>query len=134
MTAFVARSAVYFWLGPTGSSLVLITTSATDATDAVVPQSVHAWMINDGINLTVQERSSQVRVGADIVASGGSARDLGAGSLTLTSTGADIRIEANITTTGAIILDGATGIDTSGGARTLSGEGITLVGAVTINR
>ena len=108
-------------------SLVLITTDATDATDAVVDQSVHNWMINDGINLTV-ESPGRVRVEAAIGA--GSGRDLGTGALTLTSTGAGIRIEANITTTGAITLDGATGINTSGATRTLSGEGITLVGRV----
>ena len=107
-------------------SLVLITTDATDATDAVVDQSVHNWMINDGINLTVMS-PSRVIVEANI---GDGNRTLGAGSLTLTSTGAGIRIEADITTTGAITLDGATGINTSGATRTLSGEGITLVGRV----
>ena len=109
-------------------SLVLITTDATDATDAVVDQSVHNWMINDGINLTVMS-PSRVIVEANI-GDGETGRDIGDGSITLTSTGAGIRIAANITTTGAITLDGATGINTSGGTRTLSGEGITLVGRV----
>ena len=102
-------------------SLVLITTDATDDTDAVVDQSVQAWMINDGINLTVMS-PSRVLVATNIA--------LGDGVITLTSTGAGIRIEADITTTGAITLDGATGINTSGATRTLSGEGITLVGRV----
>ena len=109
-------------------SLVLITTDATDDTDAVVDQSVHNWMINDGINLTVMS-PSRVIVEANI-GDGETGRDIGDGVITLTSTGAGIRIEANITTTGAITLDGATGINTSGATRTLSGEGITLVGRV----
>ena len=110
-----------FTFGSGTGSLVLITTDATDATDAVVDQSVQPWMINVGIDLTVMS-PSRVLVATEIT--------LGDGVITLTSTGADIGIGANITTTGAITLDSATGINTSGGARTLSGEGITLIGAV----
>ena len=120
-------TALFTFGGATGS-LVLITTDATDATDAVVDQSVHNWMINDGINLTVMS-PSRVIVEANI-GDGETGRDIGDGSITLTSTGAGISIAANIETTGAITLDGATGINTSGAARELRGAGITLVGRV----
>ena len=108
-----------FTFGSATGSLLLITDTNQD---------VHDWMINDGINLTVRS-SARVRVIGAAIGSGN--RVLGAGSLTLRSTGAAIRILANITTGGAITLDGATGINTRGGARTFSGEGITLNGAVT---
>ena len=55
-------------------------------------------------------------------------RNLGVRSLTLVSTGADIRIEADITTTGNITLNGSTGIDLNGGARTITGGAIALTG------
>ena len=96
-------------------------------TDAA--QDVLNWMIEPNRNLTVTSEGNvvvRIAIGMDEMD-----RNLGTGNLTLTSTGADIRIEANIMTTGAITLDSATGIDTSGGARTLSGEGIMLNGAVT---
>ena len=92
-------------------------------------QVVHNWMIvASGRNLTV-ESSDRVVVDAAI-GPGLTGRDLGGGDLTLRSTGGGVRILADITTGGAITLDGATGINTSGAARTLSGEGITLVGRV----
>ena len=93
-----------------------------------VNQDVHNWMIARDRNVTVTSAGTVfVRSAID---DGVVDRDLGTGSLTLVSTGADIRIEADITTTGAITLSGtgATGIDLSGGARTISGEAITLTG------
>ena len=126
------------------------TTGSLEFTTAA-NQDVHDWMINDGINLTV-ESTRRVSVENAAAIGAGSGRDIGTGALTLTSTGGVVRILANITTGGAITLtstggivriladistggaitlDGATGIDIIGGARTLSGEGITLNGAVT---
>ena len=101
------------------SSLELTTGAAQDVQD---------WMISSSRNLTLTS-AGQVRVGADIGADV-SGRNLGTRSLTLESTGADIRIEANISTAGNITLDGdaGTGIDLSGGARTISGVAITLTG------
>ena len=98
-------------------SLVLTTRAAQD---------VHNWMISAGRNLTLTS-PARVRMAIAIGASE-PGRDLGTGSLTLVSTGADIRIEADITTTGNITLNGATGIDLSGDARTISGAAITLTG------
>ena len=106
--------------GPFGfsaSSLVLTTEAAQD---------VQNWMISSNRNLTLTS-ALQVRVGTDIGANV-PGRNIGTGSLTLTSTGADIRIETDITTTGNITLNGATGINLSGGARTISGAAITLTG------
>ena len=106
--------------GPFGfsaGSLVLTTEAAQD---------VQNWMISSNRNLTITS-ALQVRVGTDIGANV-PGRNIGAGTLTLTSTGADIRIEADITTTGNITLNGATGINLSGGARTISGAAITLTG------
>ena len=100
----------------TAGSLVLNTGAAQD---------VHNWMISSSRNVTLTS-ALQVRVGADIGADVPS-RNLGTRSLTLISTGADIRIEADITTTGNITLNGNTGIDLSGGARTISGAAITLM-------
>ena len=104
------------------SSLELTTGAAQDVQD---------WMISSSRNLTLTS-AGQVRVGADIGADV-SGRNLGTRSLTLESTGADIRIEANISTAGNITLDGdaGTGIDLSGGARTISGVAITLTGDAT---
>ena len=98
-------------------SLVLTTRAAQD---------VHNWMISAGRNLTLTS-PARVRMAIAIGASE-PGRDLGTGSLTLVSTGADIRIEADITTTGNITLNGATGIDLSGDALTISGAAITLTG------
>ena len=89
-------------------------------------QDVHNWMISAGRNLTLTS-PARVRMAIAIGASE-PRRDLGTSSLTLVSTGADIRIEADITTTGNITLNGATGIDLSGDALTISGAAITLTG------
>ena len=108
-------------------SLVLITT---------VNQDVLSWMIDAGRNLTV-ESSARVRVTAAI---GSGGRDLGDGSLTLTSTGGTVRIMADITTMGDLTLDGNTGINLNStptsttGTVTLTGVAITLTGAARSNR
>ena len=116
--------------------------SATDSLEltTTVNQDVHDWMINDGIDLTV-ESPGRVRVAAEILASGGGARDIGTGDLTLTSTGGLVRILANITTGGAITLSGGgtDGINldstaTSTGTVTLTGAAITLTGNVVSDR
>ena len=100
-------------------------------TDAA--QVVEGWMIASDRNLTVIVRTGRaVRVSADIVASGGSARDIGGGNLTLTS-GGRVRIGANITTTGNIILTGVASatqpaIRFENGARMVMGGNIRLNG------
>ena len=60
----------------------------------------------------------------------------GAGNLTLTSTGGDVRILDDISTEGGLTLNGATGINLNGGvgAKTLSGAIITLTGAARSNQ
>ena len=114
-----------FAFGTTGS--LALTTEAN--------QDVHDWMIEPGRNLSVTS-SARVRVNAAIVAGGD--RNLGAGNITLTSTGgADIRIQENITTTGAITLIGSTGgvIDFNRReAKTLSGGTVMLTGNARSNR
>ena len=101
----------------TAGSLVITTEAAQD---------VHNWMIADGRNLTL---TSPARVNMAIaIGAGVPGRNIGAGTLTLTSMEADIRIEADITTTGNITLNGSTGINLSGDARTISGVAITLTG------
>ena len=106
-------------------SLVLSTAAAQD---------VHNWMISPDRNLTLTS-ALQVRVeaaiGADL-----EGRDLGDGSITLTSTGGAIRILADISTTGDLTLDASTLINLNGGAgaKTLSGANVTLTGAVLSNR
>ena len=100
------------------SSLVFITAAAQD---------VHTWMIALNSDLTITS-PARVRVRIAIGASV-PGRNLGAGNITLESTGADIRIQENISTTGNITLDGATGINFNGRrAKTLSGAIITLDG------
>ena len=89
-------------------------------------QAVHNWMISLNRNLTLTS-PARVRVAIAIGASV-PGQNIGTGSLTLTSTGRDVRIEEDITTTGNITLNGATGINLSGGARTISGAAITLMG------
>ena len=123
-----AASAVF---GFAATSLELTTT---------VNQEVYNWMILENTDLTV-ESPGRVRVSAEIVASGGGARDIGTGDLTLTSTGGLVRILANITTGGAITLSGGgtDGINldstaTSTGTVTLTGAAITLTGNVVSNR
>ena len=104
-------------------------TSLTLTTDAV--QDVYNWMIRDNINLTVTS-ALQVRVG-DAIGAGN--RNLGAGDLTLTSTGGAIRILENISTDGNITLNGSTGINFNNrAAKTLSGAAITLTGNALSNR
>ena len=94
-------------------------------TDAA--QDVHDWMISPGRDVTITSAGSvrvAAAIGADVLG-----RNLGVRSLTLVSMGADIRIEADITTTGNITLNGATGINLNGGARTITGGAIALRGA-----
>ena len=112
-----------FRFGAATGSLVL-------TTDAV--QDVYNWMLVIGRNLTVTS-ALQVRVG-DAIGAGN--RNLGGGDLTLTSTGGAVRIFENISTTGNITLNGATGINfnSGAGAKTLSGAAITLSGVVVSNR
>ena len=109
----------------TAGSLVLATEAAQD---------VHNWMIADGRNLTL---TSPARVRVTIaIGAGVPGRNIGTGSLTLTSTRANIRIQQNISTTGNISLSGVTGgINfNNGAAKTLSGAAITLTGVVVSNR
>ena len=114
--------------GETGPGTMLMFGTAPDSleltTDAA--QVVHDWMIADGRNLTV---TSALNV---IVRS---AIDLGGGALSLTSTGGEVRILANITTGGNITLNGNSGINLRGGrAKTLTGAIVTLTGVVVSNR
>ena len=114
-----------FSFGTTGS--LELTTTAT------VSQEVHNWMIALNRNLTVTS-ASIVRVGAAIGA-GETGRNLGTGNITLTSTGGGVRILENISTTGNITLDGATGINFNNrAAKTLSGAIVTLIGDALSNR
>ena len=92
-------------------------------------QIVRGWMIASGRNLTITS-SGRVIVDAAIGPLEGS-RNIGAGNLSLTSTGEGIvRILANISTTGNITLSSGTGgINFNGrAAKTLSGGTITLSG------
>ena len=108
----------------TAGSLVI----TTDA-----EQAVHNWMIALDRNLTLTS-SARVRVAIAIDASV-PGRNIGTGTLTLISTGADIRIQENISTTGDITLSGSTGINLNGrAAKTLSGADITITGVVVSNR
>ena len=125
-TVSLAQVDAFAEIGPfrlRAGSLVLITEAE---------QAVHNWMIALNRNLTLTS-PARVRVAIAIGASE-PGRNLGTGSLTLTSTGRDVRIEENITTTGNITLNGATGIDFSGGARILRGADLTLTGAATSDK
>ena len=100
------------------------------AITAEAPQDVHDWMIIDGIDLTVTS-SNRVRVVAIIGTGGVAGRNLGDGSITLTSTGGTVRILADITTGGNITLSGVTGginFNSGAGAKTFSGAIVTLSG------
>ena len=101
-------------------------------TDAA--QDVHTWMIVPNSDLTITS-PARVRVAIAIGASV-LGRNIGTGSITLTSTRANIRIQENISTTGNIILSGITdGINfNNGAAKTLSGANVTLTGEVVSNR
>ena len=108
--------------GFTAGSLALTTEAA---------QVVHNWMLVMGRNLAITS-SDRVLVDAAI---GAGNRNLGGGDLTLTSTGGAVRIFENISTTGNITLNGATGINFNNReAKTLSGAAITLSGVVVSNR
>ena len=110
-----------------GSSLA-ITTEA--------PQDVHDWMIRENIDLTVTS-SNRVRVVAIIGSGDGAGRNLGTGSITLTSTGGTVRILANISITNNITLSGVTGginFNSGTGAKTLSGAIVTISGDARSNR
>ena len=99
--------------------------------DTDAEQVVHNWMIREDTNLTVTS-ARNVRVEAAI---GSGNRDLGAGNLTLESTGRVVRILAGISTTGGLTLIGGTGgINFNGGERTLSGATVTLSGNARSNR
>ena len=100
------------------------------AITAEAAQDVHDWMIIDGIDLTVTS-SNRVRVVAIIGSGDGAGRNLGDGSITLTSTGGTVRILADITTGGNITLSGVTGginFNSGAGAKTFSGAIVTLSG------
>ena len=100
------------------------------AITAEAAQDVHDWMILDGIDLTVTS-SNRVRVVAIIGSGDGAGRNLGDGSITLTSTGGTVRILADITTGGNITLSGVTGginFNSGAGAKTFSGAIVTLSG------
>ena len=110
-----------------GSSLA-ITTEA--------PQDVHDWMIRENIDLTITS-SNRVRVVAIIGSGDGAGRNLGTGSITLTSTGGAVRILADISITNNITLSGVTGginLNSGAGAKTLSGAIVTLSGNARSNR
>ena len=110
-----------------GSSLA-ITTEA--------PQDVHDWMIRENIDLTITS-SNRVRVVAIIGSGDGAGRNLGTGSITLTSTGGTVRILANISISNNITLSGVTGginLNSGAGAKTLSGAIVTISGDARSNR
>ena len=128
-SAFGGRGTLPFIFADTviGTALTLSTRSE---------QLVRGWMIRVGTNLTITS-SDRVLVNTAI---GAGNRNLGGGDLTLTSTGAAVRIVANITTGGAITLSGGTGginlnsTPTSTGTVTLTGAAITLSGNALSNR
>ena len=115
-------------IGPfrfTAGSLVLDTRAAQD---------VHNWMVALDRSLAITSPARvRVRIAIGVGVPG---RNLGAGNITLESTGADIRIQENISTTGNIILSGVTGgiHFNNRAAKTLSGDAITLTGVVVSNR
>ena len=96
-------------------------------------QIVRGWMIRENTNLTI---TSSDRVLVDTaIGSTVPNRSLGAGSLSLTSTGAAVRIFADISTTGNLTLNGSTGINFNNrAAKTLSGAAIMLTGNALSNR
>ena len=125
--------------GGRGSLPFTLTASVLSAITAITlstrsEQFVLDWMIAPGRNLTITS-SSNMRVDAAIGASEPD-RNLGTGSLSLTSTGGVVIIVADITTGGDITLSGVTGgINLNGGAaKTLSGTAITLTGNARSNR
>ena len=96
-------------------------------------QDVHNWMIPENTNLTVTSAANVFVRSA--IGDGLTGRDLGTGSLTLTSTGGAIRILADISTMGDLTLDASTLINLNGGAaKTLAGAIITLTGTALSNR
>ena len=119
-----AETALFMFGAATGS--LEFTTTAR--------QDVHNWMIRENTNLTVTS-SDRVRV---LAAIGAGARNLGNGSLTLTSTGGDVRIVADITTTGDVTLDASgiltisSNIDIGANALTLTSGGAISNGGVVV--
>ena len=96
-------------------------------------QDVHNWMIPENTNLTVTSAANVFVRSA--IGDGLTGRDLGNGSITLTSTGGAVRILADISTTGDLTLDASTLINLNGGAaKTLAGAIITLTGNALSNR
>ena len=96
-------------------------------------QDVHNWMIPENTNLTVTSAANVFVRSA--IGDGLTGRDLGNGSITLTSTGGAIRILADISTMGDLSLDASTLINLNGGAaKTLAGAIITLTGNALSNR
>ena len=118
----IAQNAVFGGSAPITFGAAV--TSLTLSTDAA--QVVHDWMIAADRALTLTSAGA-LRVEAAI--------NLGAGNLSLTSTGGIIRIFENISTTGNITLSGGTGINLNGrAAKTLRGAAIMLTGVVVSNR
>ena len=121
------------------AATALFTFGAVGATGSLeliteADQDVHDWMIAADRNLTVTSAGTvfvRSAIGDGVVG-----RDLGAGDLTLVSTGGAVRILADIITTdGNITLNGNTGINLNGGgAKTFSGADITLIGDAQSNR
>ena len=103
-----------FNFGTTGS-LLLITDANQDVLD---------WMIALNRNLTVRSQR-RVRVMGAAIGPGLTGRDLGAGDLTLRSTGGAVRIVADIATGGDVTLT-ASGTLTINNPITLTGDGLTL--------
>ena len=125
-TAFGALDTLPFTF--TASEITAITISTRSA------QTVQDWMLAVDRDLTITS-SANVRVAAAI----GSMvpnRNIGAGALTLTSTGAAVRIFADISTTRRLTLSGVIGgINFNNrAAKTLTGLSVTLRGAAVSNR
>ena len=124
-SAFGGRSSLPFTFADAviGTALTLSTRSE---------QLVRGWMIRENTNLTITS-SGRVLVNTAI---GSGNRNLGGGDLTLTSTGGAVRIFADITTDGNLILiGGAGGINFNNREpKTLRGAAITISGNALSNR
>ena len=125
-TAFGALDTLPFTFEPAEITAITISTRSA--------QTVQDWMLAVDRDLTITS-SANVRVAAAI----GSMvpnRNIGAGALTLTSTGAAVRIFADISTTRRLTLSGVIGgINFNNrAAKTLTGLSVTLRGAAVSNR
>ena len=124
-TVRITQDAAFDATGP-GTMLMFGTAPGSLELTTDAAQVVYDWMIASGRNLTVTSA-------ANVIVR--SAIDLGTGALTLTSTGAVVRILAGISTTGDLTLNGAAGINFNGGAaKTFSGAIVTLIGDAQSNR